>query len=65
MSSKKLTVSQIFRSTGTMGERKAVASIRMSGSWLEELGFKSGSKIEVREQPGRIELIAAKEGEER
>jgi hypothetical protein len=65
MSSKILTVSQIFRPSGTMGEGRSVASIRMSGSWLEELGFTSGSKFEVREQPGRIELVAAKEGEER
>ena len=65
MSSRILTVSRTCRPFGTMGESKPVASIRLSGSWIEALGFTAGSKFEVREQPGRIELVAAKEENER
>ena len=62
MKQRQMTVSRIYQP----GRRpEPVASIRLTGRWVEALGFTTGSRFEVREQPGRIELIAAKEGEDR
>jgi hypothetical protein len=35
-----------------------VASIRLTGRWVENLGFEIGDRFVVRESPGRIELLA-------
>lgn len=67
MRSRVLTVSKINRPSREIDQYKAVASIRLSGSWIEALGFRAGNRIEVREYLGRIELIAfpsTKEGKE-
>ncbi len=59
MSERKLTVSKIRQSSHRQGRiSQPVASIRMTGKWLEDLGFGIGERFVVRESPGRIELVA-------
>ncbi|KGM99547.1 type I toxin-antitoxin system SymE family toxin [Clostridium botulinum] len=43
------------RSTGY----KSVPQIRMQGKWLEELGFETGSKINVECEEGKLVIAAA------
>jgi len=59
MTERRLRVSRINQpSRRPYGSKKPVASIRMTGKWLEELGFGIGERFVVRESPGRIELVA-------
>ncbi len=59
MSERILTVSKINQpSRRPWGSSKPVASIRLTGIWLEKLGFGIGDRFVVRESPGRIELVA-------
>jgi len=39
-------------------DKKLLASIRMTGKWLEDLGFGIGERFVVRVSPGRIELFS-------
>ncbi len=59
MSKRVLTVSKINQPSSRPRESsKPVASIRLTGLWLEKLGFGIGDRFVVRESPGRIELVA-------
>ena len=59
MSERRLKVSSLNQQRADRcAETRSVASIRLSGKWLEELGFKIGNRFVVRESPGRIELVA-------
>lgn len=42
---------------------KQVPFIRLSGGWLNALGFGSGQKVLIREEPGRIEIQLVEEAE--
>ena len=55
MEKRKLTVSRVYQPSRRPGP---VASIRLTGRWLERLGFEIGDRFVVRESPGRIELVA-------
>ena len=59
MKERKLTVSQVYQPSRRPGP---VASIRLTGRWLEKLGFEIGDRIVVRECPGRLELVADGDG---
>jgi hypothetical protein len=56
MKKRKLTVSRVYQPSRRPGP---VASIRLTGRWLEKLGFEIGGRFLVRESPGRIELVAS------
>lgn len=58
MSERKMKVSKITQRGGSMGQDKEVASIRMSGQWLDKAGFGVGQRFIVRESFGRLELVA-------
>ena len=51
-------VSKILQRSGDSPGGKEVAYIRLSGQWLEKVGFGIGQRFEVRQSPGRIELVA-------
>jgi hypothetical protein len=55
MSERKLTVSRVYQPSR---REKPVASIRLTGRWVENLGFEIGDRFVVLESPGRIELLA-------
>lgn len=52
MKERTLIVSRLYQ-----GQKK-VSSIRLSGLWLERLGFAVGGRFRVQEEPGRVVLIA-------
>ena len=56
MKDRRLTVSY------TYFNEKSVPTIRLSGDWLKVLGFGSGQKVVVREQPGQLVIQLAEEG---
>lgn len=57
MSERRLKVSSVTQQK--KGQRDhSVASIRLSGKWLEELGFKAGDRFVVEESPGCVVLRA-------
>ena len=58
MSERRLRVSKITQRSGDWRRDKEVASIRLSGQWLDKAGFGIGQQFIVRESPGRLELIA-------
>jgi toxic protein SymE len=55
MKDRRLTVSYIHF------DQKRVPYIRLSGPWLENLGFQSGQKVKVQEQRGRLVIQLEKE----
>ena len=55
MNERKMTVSRVYQSSR---RPEPVASIRLTGRWVENLGFEIGDRFVVRESPGRIELLA-------
>ena len=57
MKERKLTVSYIHF------DKKPVPYIRLSGAWLKNLGFQSGQKVIVREQPGQLMIRLAEEAD--
>jgi len=57
---RELSVSRIFRAAGYRRRAQFVPYIRMSGRWLQRLGFSYGDRIEVAEERGRIVLSIAK-----
>ena len=57
MKERKMKVSGLYRSDR---ERRPVSSIRLTGKWLEELGFVAGEEYVVRKSPGRIELLSCR-----
>ena len=58
MSERRLKVSSVTQQTGQKKESRTVAMIRLSGKWLEELGFKTGDRYVVEESPGCVVLRA-------
>jgi len=58
MKNRRLTVSYTY-----FNHEKEVPIIRLSGDWLKALGFHSGSKVVVREQPGELVIQLAKEAD--
>lgn len=57
MSERKLKVSRMKQSQ-SKGWQKDVSSIRLSGRWLEKLGFAIGASVYIRKAPGKVELLA-------
>ena len=59
MSERRLKVSSVNQPrAGRWSTPRTVASIRLSGKWLEELGFKTGDRFVVEESPGCVVLRA-------
>jgi hypothetical protein len=60
---RELLVSCILRAPppGSFGRERLVPYIRMSGVWLEHLGFKYGERIEVTAEPGRLVLTIVRD----
>ena len=58
MNERKQKVSKILQRNGDSPGGKEVAYIRLSGQWLEKVGFGIGQRFVVRQSPGRIELVA-------
>ncbi|MCL6592042.1 MAG: type I toxin-antitoxin system SymE family toxin [Firmicutes bacterium] len=44
-------------------DKKPVPYIRLSGAWLKSLGFQTGQKVIVREQPGILVIQLAEEAD--
>ena len=55
MKERKMRVSGLYRGGR---ENVPVASIRLTGRWLEDLGFTVGDQYLVKKSPGRIELVS-------
>jgi Toxin SymE, type I toxin-antitoxin system len=55
MASRELRVGQTFQTRGH--EEVAVPFIRLSGRWLEQAGFTSGTRVEVRVKSGKLLLV--------
>src|SRR5690242_9740809 len=62
---RQLLVASICRADGAYRYREQVVPyIRMSGQWLERLGFRRGDRIEITEEPERLVLtVLHEEGE--
>ncbi len=59
MKKRKLTVSRATQQGSGHGSKsRSVASIRLSGKWLEELGFKTGDRFMVESSCGCLVLRA-------
>jgi len=58
MTERRQKVSKILQRDGDGSGGKEVAYIRLSGQWLENVGFGIGQRFVVHESPGRIELVA-------
>lgn len=58
---REISVSRIYRLSGRYHRREVVVPyIRMSGHWLQRLGFRFGDRIFIAEEPGRLILTVAK-----
>ncbi len=55
MNERRMTVSKVYQPSR---RSEPVASIRLTGRWVENLGFEIGDRFVVRESPGRIELLS-------
>jgi hypothetical protein len=54
---RELSVSRLVRCSGRFRRREQIVPyIRMSGKWLQRLGFSFGSRIHVTEELGRVTL---------
>jgi formylmethanofuran dehydrogenase subunit D len=58
MSERRMKVSSVTQPAGRRAKDRSVASIRLSGKWLEELGFRTGDRFIVEESPGCVILRA-------
>ena len=58
MSERRMKVSSVTQSSGRRTRERTVASIRLSGKWLEELGFRTGERFVVEESLGCVILRA-------
>lgn len=57
MKDKRITVSSIWRTSFSRRRRnEKVAALRLSGEWLEQLGFKEGTKVVVTAERRRLVL---------
>ncbi len=62
---RELLVAAIIRLDGPYRYRRQVVPyIRMSGRWLERLGFRSGDRIEITEEPERLVLTVRRDDRE-
>ena len=59
-----LLVSCVYEPCGAMGRCEKIATIRLTGRWLEGLGFRIGGSFRVNRAPGRIELVTVGDREE-
>jgi hypothetical protein len=60
-----LKVSCVYEPRGAMATCEKIATIRLTGEWLENLGFTIGSSFRVNRKPGRLELVVVRDaGEE-
>lgn len=58
-----LTISKVSRSSGGHGRSGSVASIRLTGKWLERLGFVAGERISVEGGDGSVVLRLVEQNE--
>jgi hypothetical protein len=59
---RELVVAAMYRESGGYGRRKTVVPfIRMSGVWLEQLGFDRGDRIEVTAERERLVLTVVRD----
>ena len=65
MSERRMKVSSVTQSSGRRTRARTVASIRLSGKWLEELGFRTGERFVVEESFGCVILRAETQKETR
>lgn len=62
---RQLLVASIRRNDGsTRYGEQVVPYIRMSGQWLERLGFRRGDRIEITEEPERLVLTLLRDDRE-
>lgn len=62
---RQLLVASISRADGAYHHREQVVPyIRMSGQWLERLGFRRGDRIEITEEPERLVLTVLRDDRE-
>ena len=65
MAERRLTVSRRYRGRALPPWERSYAPepfvpfVRLSGRWLAELGFATGSEVRVRAEPGRLVLTTA------
>jgi len=56
-SKREVIVTSLFRVYGTYRRRQQIVPyIRLSGAWLQRLGFRRGARIEITEERERIVL---------
>lgn len=61
-SKREVLVTSLFRVRGTYRRRQQVVPyIRLSGAWLQRLGFRRGARIEITEERGRLLLTVVRE----
>ena len=59
MSKRRMTVSKTAQQGSSRRlKSRTVSSIRLSGKWLKEVGFKAGDRFVVEELPGCVVLRA-------
>jgi hypothetical protein len=59
---RKLVVAAMYRESGGYRRRQTVVPfIRMSGAWLQQLGFDRGDRIEVTAERERLVLTVVRE----
>jgi hypothetical protein len=59
---RELVVTSMHRESGTYRRRQTVVPfIRMSGAWLEQLGFDRGDRIEVTAERERLVLTVVRD----
>lgn len=62
---RELLIASIRRSDGAYRDREQVVPyIRMSGLWLERLGFRRGDRIEITAEPERLVLTVSRDDRE-
>lgn len=62
---RELLVASIIRADGPYRYRRQIVPyIRMSGQWLERLGFRSGDRIEITEERERLVLTVRRDDRE-
>jgi hypothetical protein len=61
-SRRELIVTSLFRVRGVHHRRQQIVPyIRMSGAWLQRLGFRRGARIEITEERERLVLTVVRE----
>ncbi len=60
---RELSVTSLYRATQALrGKDASVPYLRLSGRWLERLGFASGSRVVVAEESGKLTLTISPGG---